>query len=178
MATKEFGFGLKSARIAPWTAPQTWGSIISIDAVRMYSPTLETVNGRLEGDDEIAALFARFISGTVQLEFAVKNLNVFATMAGMIVADSSPTSESIIFDTTRMPYFGINGQIEHDSGAGAYEFFVPKCKLMGNLAFQAQYGQFMSQRVEAQFIRDSSVYGLAKLISRATAASPITIPPA
>lgn len=178
MAIQQFGFGLKQARIAPWTAAQTWGTIITLDAIRMYSPTIETVNGRLEGDDSIAALFARFISGTVQLEFAVKNINIFATLTGLTVADSNPTSESIVFDTSRMPYIGINGRIDHDSGAGAYEFFVPKCKLMGNLAFQAQYGQFMSQRVEAQFIRDSAVYGLAKLITRATASDPITIPPA
>lgn len=178
MPVQQFGFGLKQARMAPWVSAQTWGTIITLDAVRMYSPTLETVNGRLEGDDEIKALFARFISGTVQLEFAVKNINIFATMTGMTPADSSPTSESLVFDTTRMPYFGINGRIDHDSGAGAYEFFVPKCKLMGSLAFTAQYGQFMSQRVEAQFIRDSAVYGLAKLITRATASDPITIPPA
>lgn len=177
MSTQEFGFGLKQARIAPWTSAQTWGSPIALNAVRMFSPTLQPITGELEGDDEIAALFSRFIRGTVQLEFAVKNLAVFATLTGMSVASSLPDSESVVFDTTRLPYFGITGQIEHDTGTGAYDFFVPKCKLMGDLSFQAQYGQFMTQRVEARFIRDSSVYGLAKLISRATATNPIPLPP-
>ena len=178
MTTRAYAFNLNGAVIAPWTNAQTWGAAIAIDAINMYSPVLNTVADTLLGDGGIAALAAAFIGGKIDLEFGVKNLNVFGALSGLSEADSSPTSESLVITQQNLPYFGINGQIKHDTGAGAYEFFIPKCKIMGDLSFTLQYGKFWTQRVSAQFVADSVVYGMAKIISRATAASPLTIPPA
>lgn len=178
MTTRAYAFNLNSAIIATWNSAQNWGTAIAIDAINMYSPTLNVVADELDGDGGIAALASAFIGGRIQLEFGVKNLNVFGILSGLTPADSTPTSESLVITQQNLPYFGINGQIKHDTGLGAYEFFIPKCKIMGDLSFTIQYGKFWSQRVEARFLADSAVYGMAKIISRATAASPIVIPPA
>lgn len=177
MAVEGFSFGLRDGKMAPWTAAGTWGTAVDIESIRVFNMQMETTNGRLEGDDERTSLYAVPVGGTVQLQFGFKALDVLAKMSGLTVADST-TYKALTWIWQPFPYFGLAGQIYQEDGVGAYDLFVPKCKLMANLQIgNLQYGQYWSQTVDAEFIRDNSQYGFGRIVARATGVT-LTIPPA
>jgi hypothetical protein len=177
MAVEGFSFGLRDAKIAPWTAPGTYGTAVDVESIRVFNAQMETTSGRLEGDDKRTSLYAVPVGGTVQLQFGFKTLDVLAKMSGLTVADST-TAKALTWIWQPYPYFGIIAQVYQEDAVGAYDLFIPKCKIMGNLQFgNLAYGQFWSQTVDAEFIEDDSQYGFARVIARATAVA-LTIPPA
>lgn len=170
-------FGLRKGLIAPWTAQGTWGTAIQVEALRTFNMRLDTVSGRLEGDDVRSALAAVPVGGSGQLQFGFKSLDVLAALSGLTVVDGGTASDELTFIWQPFPYFGICIQVYQEDAVGAYDLFIPKCKVMGNLTFNPQYGQFWSQTVDAEFIDDGGTYGFAKIIAR-TPASTLAIPPA
>lgn len=173
-------FGLRKGLIAPWTAQGTWGSSVQVDALRTFNMRLDTVSGRLEGDDVRSSLAAVPVGGSGQLQFGFNSFDPVAVITGLTVVSGgtgATASDELTVIWQANPYFGIVIQSYMEDATGALDLFIPKCKLMGSLTFNPQYGQFWSQTIDAEFIDDGGLYGFGKLIRRATA-SVLAIPPA
>lgn len=177
MSVEGFSFGLRKGLIAPRTASGSWGSSVQVESIRVLNIQMDTTNGRLEGDDKRTSLYAVPVGGTAQLQFGMKSLDVLAKLGGLSVADST-TYKALTFIWQPFPYFGIVGQVYQEDGVGAYDLFLPCCKVMQRLQFgNLQYGQYWSQTVDCEFIDDNSQYGFGRIVARATASS-LAIPPA
>lgn len=173
-------FGLRKGLVAPWTAQGTWGSSVVVDSLRTFNMKLDTVSGRLEGDDRRKSLASVPVGGSGQLQFGFNTLDVVALITGQSIVSGGTggtASDEMAVVWQPNPYFGIIIQSYMEDATGALDLFIPKCKLMGSLTFNPQYGQFWSQQIDAEFIDDGGIYGFGKLIRRATA-STLAIPPA
>jgi hypothetical protein len=168
-------FGLDDVKIAGWNSAENWDAAVDLKGVHEISLELNTVNGVLEGDDEILAAHAKIISGSFSTRFAFETLAPYAILTGNSVSDSVST-DSIIFDTTDNPYFGLCGRILDVDGAKDLHLFLPKAKVMESITIGGQYGQFVTPQVSGRLVRDGATYGVCKLIIHDTAQA-VTIPP-
>lgn len=179
MALDGFVFGAKDCKIAPWLAPETWGSPIDVKAIQMVGAGIETVNAQLEGDDEILDVHAVATNGTASLRFGFFNLEVLEVLTGNVITDSPPNSKSMTFTGRRMPYFGLSARIEQTAGQGVLDIFIPKIKLMEGFSVSTEYGQYLIPEVQAQFVTDTDTYGMMRWMQRDVSPMPaLTIPPA
>lgn len=176
MTIEAFNFGLKDVKIAAWNSPQNFGTAVDVEAAQMFGVRVNTVNGTLEGDDEIVDAHAKIISSTIRVRFGFKDLTVLTTLTGLSETESLPDTKSIIIDAQNMPYVAIHGRIDHTAGSGALGIFIPKFKLMEGFELNMQYGQYMTPEISGLALRDSDVYGMGKIITYNTAVS-VTIPP-
>lgn len=170
-----FLFGLEDVKVAAWNSAENWGSAYDLNGAHMMQVELQTVNGILEGDDEIKDAHAKVISGSMQVRFAFDDLNVLGVITGQTVTDSASVN-AITFDTTDLPYFGICGKLSNTGDAGCSMLFAPKVKIMEGFRVGGQYGQYTTPELTATMIRDSAVYGVYKIFQY-TADQTVTIPP-
>lgn len=170
-----FYFGLDDVKIAPWTNPQVWGSAVDLVGAQSIELELNTVNGMLEGDDQIVDAHAKIISGSFTARWAFRDLAVYTVLTGETVDDSAAV-DALTFDTSNMPYFGICGRILDTDGSGDLHLFMGKCKLMEAFTIGGQYGQFLIPQLSGTIVREGDLYGVARFFQHATAQA-ITIPP-
>lgn len=170
-----YKFGIFDAKVAVWNSAQNWGSAQDLDGVQMMQVTLNTVNGVLEGDDQIKDVHAKTISVSVRLRFAFATLAVYEILTGDSHTDSGDV-EDIVFTVRNMPYFGICGRMDHTEGGGDFHLFVGKCKIMEGFSLSFEYGRYATPELNCMAVNESSTYGLFKVIEHDTAQA-VTIPP-
>jgi len=170
-----YKFGILDAKIATWNSAQNWGSAVDLDGVQMLSITLNTVNGVLEGDDEIKDVHAKTISATIRTRFAFSTLAPYAVLTGETYTESA-SADTMIFETSNMPYFGICGRIDHTQGSGDSHFFCGKCKITEGFEFSMEYGQYSTPELTIMAIYESATYGVYRVYEHDTAQA-VTIPP-
>lgn len=172
---EDYLFGLRKCIIAPWLSPGNWGASQQLESCEMYSPTLVTVKDELHGDDFVTALAASVISGTLQVQFGFKSLSIWQQLMNQTITDAN-TYKTAVQGITMMPYFGISGQVYTQSSIYPYDFFIPKCKITGNVAFTPTWGKIMTQKLDAQFIYDTLQWGYMTMLAH-SASGTFTIPP-
>lgn len=177
MASEEFVVGLQDVKIAAWNGIRSYGTAIDLEAVSLYGFTLEAMSGRLEGDQVRVALYSVPIGGTGRIRFGFKDLTVFATLTAM-TETSSTEGKALTIGRDDFPYFAINGLMDHDTGSGAVEVFLPKCKIMQSITIEGQFGAtFLTPEIPFEFVYEDDVYKFGQIITRATAVA-VAIPPA
>lgn len=175
MSLESYSFGLNDCKVAVWNSAENYGTAVDVESIQLFGLDLQTISGELTGDDIIVDTHAQIISASVRIRFGFKTLDVIEVLSGVTVTDSSPTSKSITFGRDNMPYFAMAGKISHTEGDGDLHVFIPKCKLMDGLSFSSEYGQYMTQEINATAVYEGATYGIARLIPHATAAA-VTIP--
>ena len=168
-------FGLNDAKVATWNSASNWASAVDLYGVQQMEITVNTINGTLEGDDQILDAHAKIISVNMRVRFAFSSLSVLGTITGITVTDSGSV-ETMTFDADDMPYFGMCGKINETSGGGDRHFFVPKMKIMEGFSVGGEYGNYMTPEVQGMGLRDSDEYGFLRIYKHDTAQA-VTIPP-
>lgn len=176
MSLTGFAFGLRQAAIAPWLAPETWGTMVTLLSCDMINEDVDTVSGILKGNDRYTDVAAYNIAGAFKLKIGFNEMSIYNILTGEALQDSSPTSQSLVYGIDDRPYFGLIGQIKQTSGGGDLQLFMPKCKIMSKVTYSGQFGQYVTPELDGICIYDTAVYGISKIIKHSTAVNP-TIPP-
>jgi len=169
-------FGLEDVKIAPWTSTSTWGSAIDLLGAQVFNISVETVNGRLEGDDIIVAAHSKIIAVEARVRFAFNDLDVLNTFAG-ITSVGNTSYKRITLGNENMPYFGIAGRILDIAEGGDMHLFVPKAKLMEGFEIGGSFGEFTTPEITVLGVWDSAIYEALTAIKHnvlTTVAIPIT----
>jgi hypothetical protein len=175
MANDSYKFGLKDAKIATWTASETWDTAVDVPAVSVFTASPQTVTAQLEGDDIIADVHAQQTSAQCTFTFGFYSLAVLAVLTGE-THNSSNDDYSMKFGDTDYPYFGLAGRIDDTQGGGNDIWFLGKCKITEGFTVEARYGQYVIPSVNALAVRDGSTYEILTIFQY-DAATAVTIPP-
>jgi hypothetical protein len=172
-------FGLKDVKIAAWSSTGSYGTAVDVPSVQMLSTNIETINAELEGDDQITDTHAKRRSGEVTFRFGAIDLDVWEVLTGEASVESGPSpneKSTLTMDADSYPYIGIVGIADATQGDGDLHIFIPKCKIMGNVALKLEYGQYSIPEVTLKAIPDGD-YGICQLIEHETAVV-AALPPA
>lgn len=170
-----YKFGIVDAKIASWTAAQTWGTPYDLDGVQMMTVDVNTVSGVLEGDDEIKDAHAKIISANVRVRFAFASMQVYNILTGQAYTDSGSV-ETMTLAPGNMRYFGICGRLDHTDGVGDAHLFLGKCKVMEGFTLGGEYGRYVTPELNCLALNEGVVYGVFRVIEHDTAQA-VTIPP-
>ncbi len=176
MTTKAYKFGLNDCKVATWEGEETYGPAVDVESIQLMGVEFNTESGQLEGDDIITDAHAKIQSVTVRIRFGFKDLDVLEVLTGVTNTESAPNSESMIFGRDNMPYFAINGRVDSTEGGGDMHIFIPKCKLMEGFGLSMEKGRYITPEITAMAVYEGETYGMAKVITHATATN-VTIPP-
>lgn len=177
-------FGINDCKVATWNSAGTFATAVDVPAIQVLNTTMRVVSAELTGDDTIVASASRPIGAQITLRFGSVNLSVLEVLTGNAVTSSVASPNNVkklrVNGGERFPYFAIAGKAFAEEGSGAFELFIPKCKIMGDVNLvQLSYGEFAIPELTVMAVPDSS-YGLINLIevetARALAIPPLNIP--
>ncbi len=172
-------FGLYDVKVALMNADGSYGAAVDVDSARVFVVRLNTVNGTLEGDDEITDAHARAISANLELEFGGPvQFDVLAAITGKsshVYAEGMANQATLIsFDNFNFPYFAVCGRSDQTI-AGDDHVYLPKVKIMEGFEVSFQYGQYSIPRLTAMGLRKVP-WNIFSIVEH-TALTEVVIPP-
>lgn len=174
----DFGFGIYDCKIAALTDPSvpTYDTAVDVEVIQLMGVSIDMISAMLEGDDGIADVHSKPISGQVRMRFGFgrNHLAVWAILLNKPSVDSGDDTYLVIGDENP-DYFGVCGRINHTSGGGDLHIWMPKCKLMEGLSLEAQYNSYMTPEVSVKALKLNDTHGMIVPIMHETAV-PVAIP--
>jgi hypothetical protein len=177
-------FGLRDAKIAVHNGDGSYGTLVDVYSVQLYSAQIQTTTAELTGDDSITAVHATGRSAQVQLRFGSVQLGVLEILTGQTLSSSGSSPNirrEMIFDNFDFPYFGIAGKAVASEGAGAETHLVlPKVKITDGFQVNFEYGSFAIPEVTAMAVTDPDYTDLANAIAHIVqyeSSTDVAIPP-
>lgn len=152
-------FGLEDVKVGVWNGDGTYGTAVDVPSVQALVTALQTVNGRLEGDDIITAVHSKVISGTVTLRFGSVSQAVLEVLTGRTIETHGTTPNQIKrirFTEGGFPYFGLCGKADAVEGEGVKHTFIPKCKIMEGFEARYEYGQWAIPELTCECLIDDT----------------------
>jgi hypothetical protein len=170
-------FGIHDAKVASWTATNTYGTLTDIMGIQMAQATMQVISAIANGDDTIVAAGSRLTGVQLQMRFVGMNPSMWAILTGLSVTTISSVKQLQFEGGEKMPYFGaIIKSLSEE--AGDTWVFIPKCKIMSDFVlFQGEFGAFTTPEVTVQAVPDET-WGLANFITHPTDVDITVIPPA
>lgn len=172
----DFSFGIEDCKVAPWLTASTWGTALDVIAISQMQLTLVVASNELQGDDIIVAAGAKISKATVTIQFAFRDLDVAAVLAGGTHASSDTDEEWTFGDGSPMPTFAIAGKTDDFDGAGNRVIWLPKCKIVSDFSYDFQYENFATPQLTITAFSNGSPYYAGRILQYA-ANTPIAIPP-
>lgn len=124
---------LRTGKIAVRTAAATYAEVRSIYGKVSVGIDARLINAVREGDGKRLAAVTRVVGGTIALEFAANQLQVFADMLGLTytITGSTPNQVGKLqFYNSSLPYFGFIAGADDDNGLeNAFHVWIPKMKI-------------------------------------------------
>lgn len=169
--------GLNDAKLATYTATNSYGTLTDVMSVEMARGTAQLVSAIARGDDRITDAAAILEGAELALRFTGIPLSALAIITGKSVTSISSVNQLQGQGGDPMPYFGLIVKANSSDGKDLWVFF-PKCKIMSNFVFfQGEYGSFTSPELTIQCV-DDETYGVYNIITHPTAIDIDQIPPA
>lgn len=176
MATQTYHRGVRDAKIAAWTAENSYGTAYDIKGIRNASLTWVMESGQLEGDDVILDQFTNIISATIRFEQAAVDLEVLDILSGGVLVSNASYEDLVMGqEASAIPYVAFALSVYASDAASVLQVFVPKAKISGNLDFQAQYGQYLLPGAEFQGVYEGETNGIMRM-RKFTAVTALEIP--
>lgn len=173
MAAERYVYGLRDMKIAVWTAANSYGTAVDIDAARSLTVTLRVQSDELQGDDVIKDRFGKIMSVNARLEYGSVNQQVLSMLTGGTLVSNATYEDLLIADDTPA-YFAIAGRVV-GSNSGDLHMFIPKCKIAGDLSYQAQQNSYLIPNLDIQGVYEGTVNGICRIRSF-TALTTLAIP--
>lgn len=173
MALQTIHRGLRKMIMAPWQATDTYGTSISVRGARNMGVNLTVESDQLIGDDTVLDRFTKIVAAEVNWEIATLDLELLDAIIGGALIQTADYYDWQVGEDDEVPYVGIAGRVVGSSSQGDLHIFIPKAKLSGNLAIQAQQGAYLLPNGQFQGVDDD---GLIAQFRNFTAATALEIP--
>lgn len=175
MGLQTYHRGVLDAKIAAWTSEASYGTAYDLKGIRNANLTWVLDSDELGGDDVILDRFTRIESATLSWEMAAVDLEAIDIISGgTFVSNASYEDLLIGKEADTVPYVAFAGRVVSSTGHD-FHFFLPKCKISGNLAMQAQYKQYMLPGAEFQAVYEGETNGILRF-RKFVSATTLTIP--
>lgn len=171
MATETFHYGIRDAKIATWTAANSYGTAVDIGAIHDFGITLELESAELDGDDVVVDRFSKVKSVMANLAYGSVNQQVLSIFTGGTLVSNAAYEDVLLGQNDNIPYFAIAGRVMGSSILGDLHIFIPKCKISGNLSYKAGYGSYLIPSLDIQGVWEGVVNGFCRMRKFATAAT-------
>lgn len=175
MTTQSFHRGLRDLKIASWTAENSYGTAYDVLGAREMTATWTVQSDMLEGDDVILDRYTKINSVTLRLAQASVDLNILDLLMGGTLVSNGDYEDFFIGETDEVPYVAIAGRVVGSGGSSDLHLFIPKCKLSGDLQYQAQLNSYLIPAAEFQGIHEGTTNGFMR-VRKFTALTALEIP--
>lgn len=155
--------GLRQMKIASWTAEDSYGTEYLIRGARRMSVTLVVESDELRGDDVVLDRYTKIVSATVEVEEATVDLTAYDMMTGSTLVSNADYEDVKISESEEVPYIAVAGRVVGSGGIGDLHIFLPKCKMSGNLALNAQLDTFVLPGAQFQAVSEGTINGIYRL---------------
>lgn len=124
---------LRAGKIAVRTGPAAYGTVRHMYGKVTVGVDARLINAVREGDGKRLASVTRIVGGTITLEFAANNLQLFADMLGLTYSITGSTPNQVgklqVYNSS-LPYFGFVAGADDDNGLeNAFHVWIPKMKI-------------------------------------------------
>lgn len=158
----QYRYGLRDVKIAPWTAENSYGTAVDVDAVQALTVTFVTQTAVLEGDDIDKDTFAKIKSIEATLRNGDVSLEVLDILTGGTLYEGVGYDDMKIHQDDTIGYFAIVGRVVGTS-SGATMLFIPKAKIFGNLSYQAQQNNYLIPEATIKGVHEGDINGMARI---------------
>jgi len=175
LTTQSFHRGLRDLKISSWTAAGSYGTAYDVLGAREMTVSWTVTTDQLEGDDSVLDRYTKVIAVSLRLAQAAVDLNVLDLLMGGTLVSNASYEDFVIGETDEVPYVAIAGRIVGSGGSSDLHIFVPKCKLSGNLEYQAQLNQYLIPAAEFQGVDEGGENRMMR-VRKFTALTGLEIP--
>lgn len=175
MATQSFHRGLRDLKISAWNSAGSYGTAYDVLGAREMTAEWVATTDMLEGDDTVLDRFTKITSVTLRLSQASVDLNVLDLLMGGTLVSNASYEDFVIGETDEVPYVAIAGRVVGSGGSSDLHIFIPKCKLSGNLQYQAQLNQYLIPAAEFQGVDEGGSNRMMR-VRKFTALTGLEIP--
>lgn len=157
--------GLRDGKVAARTGAAAYGTVRDLYGIVNLSADARLVNAIREGDGKELAIYSRIVGGTINLEFAANNLQIFADILGLTYSTSGSTPNQVgtlqILDLA-VPYFGFAAGADDDNGLeNAFHLWAPKLKIISDTIRLVNAGgnlspEFGNASIECRAVPDNA----------------------
>lgn len=155
--------GLRQMRIANWVAENSYGTSYLIRGARSMGVELVVESDELRGDDVVLDRYTKIVSATVNVEQATVDLTAYDMMTGSTLVSNADYEDVKISESEEVPYIAVAGRIVGSGGVGDLHIFLPKTKMSGNLALNAQLDTFILPGAQFQAVSEGTINGIYRL---------------
>lgn len=174
MGTQTFHRGLRDMKIADWNDENDFGTAYDVLGARDMSVELVVETDELRGDDITLDRYTKIVSATFRLAHASVDLEVLEMLSGGTLVSNADYEDVVIGEDDNVPYVAIAGR---SVGSTVYDLhlFGAKCKMAGNLQYQAQLDTYLIPQAEFQAVNEGATNGIMRL-RKFSAATALEIP--
>lgn len=162
MATQTFHRGLREMRLAAWNGENSYGTDYPILGAREMTLEYVLSTDMLEGDDHVLDRYSKLISATFRLSMASVDLNVLDLLLGGTLVSNASYEDFMIGETDEVPYIAVAGRVVGSGGSSDLHTFAAKCKISGNIQYQAQLNQYLIPAMELQAVYEGTQNGIVR----------------
>lgn len=178
MAIETYHYGCRDMKIATWTAANSYGTPVDIVGAREFTLTLRTQADELAGDDVIVDTFAKVIGISARMSWGSVNQQVLDIISGGTLVSNATYEDVLLSQNDTVPYFAVAVSVV-GTGSGTEDsdlhIFIPKCKIAGDLSYQAQQNGYLIPQVDVRGVYEGTVNGFAR-VRKFLAATALAIP--
>lgn len=175
MGIQSFHRGLRQMILAPWNSAGSYGTEHPIKGARSMSATFNMEVEELRGDDVVLDQFAKLISVTYSLAYAAVDLEALDILMGGTLVSNASYEDFLMSQGDDAPYFAVAGRVVGSGGANDLHLMSGKCRVSGNVAYQAQLDTYIIPALEIKAVYDDATNGIARF-RNFTAATALEIP--
>lgn len=157
MATATVHRGLRDMKIAAWSSTGSWGTAYDIYGAREMTVELVVDSDELLGDDVVIDRYTKVTSARFRFANGAVDLELLDILTGGTLVSNASYEDLLIDEDDNVPYVGIAGRVMGSAGTYDQHVFAFKCKISGNLQYQAQVSTYLIPQVEFQAVQDGAV---------------------
>lgn len=155
--------GLRQLKFASWTAANSYGTAYLVRGARSMSVDIVVETDELRGDDVVLDRYTKIVSADVNVEMATVDLSAYDLLTGATLVSNADYEDLMIGESDEVPYVAMAGRIVGSGGIGDLHIFIPKAKLSGNIALNAQQDTFILPGAQFQGVHEGAANGIYRL---------------
>lgn len=163
MALQTFNRGLRAMALAAWNGANSYGTQYDILGAREMSVNFQVETDELRGDDVVLDRYSRVIAATFNLAYASVDLSALDLIMGGTLVSNASYEDFMLAETDEVPYFAVAGRVVGSGGSSDLHIFAAKCKVAGDVAYQAQLDTYLIPSLQVQAVYEGTVNGIVRL---------------